>query len=121
MHLMRSEQLSKLVLVHRLRQVRDVEVGIALIGEGLELRVERFLLDVVSIRWQVALLDDECTDSCKAHFVSEVVKATDTVLGILIVVILDEAEANITSVKHTTATSRCIPFAQSVVQINDGL
>jgi hypothetical protein len=41
--LVRCEELGELVLVHRLGQVGDVKVGVALIGEGLELRVERLL------------------------------------------------------------------------------
>lgn len=36
-HLVRVEELSEIVLVHRLRQIRDVEVGVELIGESLQL------------------------------------------------------------------------------------
>jgi len=45
---MRSKELSKLMLVHRFRQVGNVKVGVVVIGEGLELRIER-LLNIVSI------------------------------------------------------------------------
>lgn len=39
------------------------------------------------------------TYSCKADFVTKVVEATDTVLGILVAVILDEAESEGTLVE----------------------
>ena len=45
-HLVWSEQLSEIMLVHRLGQVRHVEVGVVLIGEGLQLRVERLLFGI---------------------------------------------------------------------------
>lgn len=70
-----SEELCELVFVHGLGQVRDVEVGVVLVREGLELRVEGF--------------------AGEADFVSKVVKATDAVLSILVVVVLDEAKAGI--------------------------
>jgi hypothetical protein len=47
-HLVRSKEVAKLVLVHALREVRHIEVGVELIGEGLELRVEGLLEEVVS-------------------------------------------------------------------------
>jgi hypothetical protein len=47
-HLVRSKKVAKLVLVHALREVRHIEVGVELIGEGLELRVEGLLEEVVS-------------------------------------------------------------------------
>ena len=37
------EQVLKFMFVHGLGKVGHVEVGVALIGEGLELRVERLL------------------------------------------------------------------------------
>lgn len=40
---MRSEDRCKLVLVQRLGQIGNVEVGVTLISEGLELGVEGFL------------------------------------------------------------------------------
>jgi len=39
----RSEDRCKLVLVQRLRQIGNVEVGVTLISKRLELGVERFL------------------------------------------------------------------------------
>ena len=42
-HLVWLEQVLELVFVHRFREVGDVEVGVALVGESLELRVERLL------------------------------------------------------------------------------
>jgi hypothetical protein len=45
-HLMWLEQVLEFVLVHRLRKVGDIEVGVAFIGESLELRVERLLQGV---------------------------------------------------------------------------
>jgi hypothetical protein len=41
--LVRCEHRCKLVLVQRLGQIGNVEVGVTLISESLELRVERFL------------------------------------------------------------------------------
>jgi hypothetical protein len=38
-----SEKVAELVLIHACWQVGDVEIGVALVREGLELRVERFL------------------------------------------------------------------------------
>ena len=42
-HLVRNEELGEVVLVHRLWQVRDVQVGVLVVSEGLELGVERLL------------------------------------------------------------------------------
>ena len=39
-HLVWSEKLGELVLVHRLWQVRDVQVGVVIVRERLELAVE---------------------------------------------------------------------------------
>jgi hypothetical protein len=41
--LVRSKEISKGVLIHGLRQVGDVKVGVLFVGKGLELGVERFL------------------------------------------------------------------------------
>lgn len=41
---MRREEVAEVMLVHGLREVGNVEVGVLFIGECLELRVERFLL-----------------------------------------------------------------------------
>lgn len=71
-HLVRCEKLAELVLIHRLREVRDVEVRVALVREGLELGIERF--------------------PRKADFVAQVVKAADAILGVFVVVVLDKAK-----------------------------
>jgi hypothetical protein len=47
----RSEDRGKLVLVQRLGQIGNVEVGVTLISECLELGVERFLQ-----RWSAKLV-----------------------------------------------------------------
>ena len=39
-HLMWSKEVAELVLVHGLGQVRDVEIGVLLIGEGLQFGIE---------------------------------------------------------------------------------
>lgn len=67
------EELGQFVLVHRLGQVGHVEVGVGLVGERLELRVEGL--------------------AGEADFVAQVVEAADAVLGVLVVVVLDEAKA----------------------------
>ena len=41
--IVRDKQLFELVLVHRLRKVGHVEIGITFVLEGLELRVEGLL------------------------------------------------------------------------------
>lgn len=43
-HLVRCEEVAEIVLVHGLREVGNVEVGVLFVGECLELRVEGFLL-----------------------------------------------------------------------------
>jgi hypothetical protein len=67
------KKVGQLVLIHRLGEVGNVEVGVALIRKRLQLRVERL--------------------AGEADFVTEIVKATDAILRILIVVVLDEAES----------------------------
>lgn len=56
----RSEEIAKLVLVHRFREVGYVEVGVTLVGKSLELRVERLLGGLVSESWEDNL-DHELT------------------------------------------------------------
>lgn len=84
-HLVWCKELGQLVLVHRLGQVGDVKVGVALVGEGLQLRVERF--------------------AGEADFVTKVVEAANAVLGVLVVVVLDEAEAGRRSAEAWTMWS----------------
>jgi hypothetical protein len=67
------EAVGQLVLIHVARNVRDVEVGIALVRELLELRVEGL--------------------ASEANFVAQMMEAANAVLGILEVVILDKAKA----------------------------
>ena len=50
--LVRSEEVAKLVLVHRFREVGHVEVSVSLVGKRLELRVERLLRGLVSGSWE---------------------------------------------------------------------
>jgi hypothetical protein len=47
-HLVRREEVAEIMLVHGLREVGNVEVGVLFVGERLEFRVEGFLVDVVS-------------------------------------------------------------------------
>ena len=88
---MRDEELGEIVLVHRLGQVRDVEVRVFVVGEGLELRVER-LLRVGQRCRGTASRSKMITHPRKADFVAKVVEAADAVLGVLVVVVLDKAE-----------------------------
>lgn len=80
------EEVGELVLVHGLRKVGHVEVGVTFVGEGLELRVEGL--------------------AGEADLVTQVVEATDTVLGVLVVVVLDEAKA--TSMSAGSTTTMCV-------------
>jgi hypothetical protein len=43
-HLVRREEVAEIMLVHGLREVGNVEVGVLFVGECLELRVEGLLL-----------------------------------------------------------------------------
>jgi hypothetical protein len=43
-HLVRREEVAEIVLVHGLREVGNIEVGVLFVGERLELRVEGLLL-----------------------------------------------------------------------------
>lgn len=67
------EDAGKIMLVHGTRNVGHIQVGVAFVGELLELGVERL--------------------PGEADLVTKIVKATDAVLGILEVVELDEAKA----------------------------
>jgi hypothetical protein len=94
----RSEHRCKLVLVQRLRQIGNVEVGVTLIGEGLELGVEGFLQEW-SVRGSTRreVLQEE-TYSGEADFVAQVVEAADAVLSVFVVVVLDKAKTMSTNV-----------------------
>lgn len=78
------------MLVEVLGDVRHVEVGVTLIGELLELRVEGFL-NVVSVICRSSM--GEVTYTREADLVAKIVEAADTVLSIFEVVVLDEPEA----------------------------
>lgn len=84
------------MLVHVLRDVGHVEIGVVLVGKLLQLGVER-LLFFVSI--QIQRMEHGVTSgqgkthSSEAHFISQVVEPTDAVLGVLKVVVFDEAES----------------------------
>jgi hypothetical protein len=94
----RGEHRCELMLVQRLRQIGNVEVGVTLISEGLELGVERFLQWwSVKISTRQEDLQQE-TYSGKADFVAKVVEAADTVLGVFVVVVLDKAKTMSTNV-----------------------
>ena len=47
-HLVWGKEVAEVVLIHGLREVGNVEVGVLFIGECLELRVEGLLVSVVS-------------------------------------------------------------------------
>lgn len=101
--LVRSKQVGELVLIHRLGKVGHVEVGVTLIGKCLELRVEGL--------------------AGEADFVSEIVEAADAVLGVLVVVILDEAEATgeMSAGMALRDETENLPLAQTSVEVNDRL
>ncbi len=64
---------------------------------------------------------DGSTHPGEADFVPEVVEATDAVLGILVVVVFDEAEAREESVRSWSSSDMDIPFAHIAVEVDDGL
>ena len=47
-HLVRCKEVAEVMLIHGLREVGHVEVGVLFVGKRLELRVEGFLAKVVS-------------------------------------------------------------------------
>lgn len=77
------------MLIHILGNVRDVQVGISLIGKLFEFRVERLLRQGQRQR-QYRITD---TDPSKGNLIAEVVEPANAVLSILKVVILDEPKA----------------------------
>jgi len=81
------------MLVHLTRDVGDVEVGVALIGEFLELGIERFLSRMTISSMEMIAMETKRTHPSEADFVAKIVEATNAVLSILVVMILDEAEA----------------------------
>lgn len=78
------------MLIHVLGYVRYVKVGVVVVSKLLELRVERFLECSVDVE---RMQEEEETHPGEADFVAKIVEATDAILGILKVVILDKSEA----------------------------
>lgn len=91
-HLVRRKKLAELVLIHRLREVGDVEVCVSLVREGLELGVERFLDDCQYEGLYQTGKMATTTYPRKADFVAQVVKAADAILGVFVVVVFDKAK-----------------------------
>lgn len=91
-YLVRCKKLAELVLIHRLREVGDVEVRVALVRKGLELGVERFLLDYQYTGPDQMGKIATTTYPREADFVAQIVKAADAILGVFVVVVLDEAK-----------------------------
>lgn len=77
------------MLVHVAWNVRNVEVGVALIRELLELGIERFLMLISEVQANVR----QKTYASKADLVAKEVEATNASLCIVEVVILDETKA----------------------------
>ena len=76
------------MLIHGLWQVRDIEVGVTIISDRLELGVERLLGTVSDEVRQFRAT----TNPSEADFVSKMVEASDAILGILVVVVSDKAK-----------------------------
>jgi hypothetical protein len=81
------------MLVEVLRDVGNIEVRVTLVGELLELGVERFLTTVST--GCVSTSGGALTYPSEADLITKVVEATNAVLGILEVVVLDETEAEV--------------------------
>ena len=67
--------------------------------------------------------DDDHTYPCKCDFVAQVMEATNAVLRIVVIVVLDETEAFGTSAIEQEDSRRGsnIPFAETGVEVNDRL
>lgn len=77
------------MLIHVFGDVRYVEVSVTVVGELLELGVERFLKQSA----ELGVDDREISYSSEADFVAKIVEATNAVFGIFEIVILDESKA----------------------------
>lgn len=86
------KKLTELVLIHRLREVRDVEVRVALVGESLELGVERLLVEYQYGKIHQMGKMATTTYPRKANFIAQIVKAADAILGVFVVVVFDKAK-----------------------------
>ena len=99
-NLVGSENCRQLVLIHFLGQVRHIEVRVRLVGELLQLRIEGL--------------------PSKADLVAQVMKSADAVLGIFVVVILDESKS-IKVRKVGFIPKLHLPLAQLSLVVDDGL
>jgi hypothetical protein len=81
------------MFVEVLGDVRNIEVRVAFVGELLEFGVERFLVTVRTS--DINASGGGLAYPSEADLVTKVVKATDTILGILEIVVLDETEAEV--------------------------
>jgi hypothetical protein len=106
------------MFIHILGYVRHVQVGVVVVSELLELGVERFLEWSVDVKRRQ---DEEETHPGEADFVAKIVEATDAVLGILKVVILDKSEADWLAGAVWMANSQYSPLAEIGFEIDDGL
>jgi hypothetical protein len=87
--MLKRKILGTYVLVHVTRDVGHVEVRVGLVGELFEFGIERFLSTVNSVNqiWR------QYTCSSEANFVAQEVEATNACLGVIEVVVLDEAKS----------------------------
>lgn len=77
------------MLIHVFGNVGNVKVRVAVVGKLLQFRVERFLYGQRAARNNVQVV----TYSSKADLVTKVMEATNAVLSVLKVVVLDESKA----------------------------
>ena len=89
-NLVRGEQVAELVLIHTLRQVGNVKVGVTLVRKRLQLGVEGLLRNVSG---EANGSSVHITHPSKANFIPEVMETTNTVLSIFVIVVFDKAEA----------------------------
>lgn len=79
------------MFVHGLWQVRDIEIGVVIIRKSLELGIERFLRAISAKSTQQQ--GHRSAYTREADFITQVVEATNAILGVLVIVVLDEAKA----------------------------
>jgi hypothetical protein len=90
------------MLIHVLGDIGHVKVCVTVVRELLQLRIEGFLSGQRETRRGTSIV----TYPSKADLIAKVVEATDAVLGILEVVILDESKAEQELVKISTTCWR---------------
>ena len=61
------------------------------------------------------------TYTSEAHFVTKMMETTNTILSILKIVVLDEAEAGSFDQKKNIEAMNHLPFAKIGLMVNDGL